>query len=104
MPYRTSSHQEIEIILSFNYLNVFKPNEHTEDCHIRKPKDENVRVEIEDENYVYVGEKLFIFETNDIIVKQSIDLGSKDFKFPHVYDEENILFLLYQKYFPILGK
>ena len=30
MPYRDISHREIEISLSFNYLNLFKPNEHTD--------------------------------------------------------------------------
>ena len=41
MPYRDSPHREIEIILSFDYLNVFRPIEHTEDFHIRKPNDVN---------------------------------------------------------------
>ena len=27
MPYRDSSHHEIEILISFNYLNAFKPND-----------------------------------------------------------------------------
>ena len=31
IPYRNSSHNEIETLMSFNYLNFFKPNEHTED-------------------------------------------------------------------------
>ena len=30
MPYRDIPHHEIEIVMSFTYLNVFKPNEHTE--------------------------------------------------------------------------
>ena len=38
MPYRDSPHHEIEILMSFDYLNVFEPNEHTEYYHIRKPK------------------------------------------------------------------
>ena len=37
MPCRDSPHQEIEILTSFDYLNVFRPNEHTEDFYIRKP-------------------------------------------------------------------
>ena len=48
MPCRVSSHDEPEILTSFIYLNVFKPNEHTEDYHSRKPKDENFLFEIED--------------------------------------------------------
>ena len=31
MPYRDSPHDEIEILMSFDYLNIFRPNEHTED-------------------------------------------------------------------------
>ena len=38
MPLRDSSHLEIEKILSFNYSNLFKPNEHTEDYHVKKTK------------------------------------------------------------------
>ena len=37
MPYKDSPHHEIEILMSFDYLNVFKPNKHTADYHIRKP-------------------------------------------------------------------
>ena len=48
MPYRDSPHQEIEILMSFYYLNVFKRNEHTEDYHIRKPNVENFLFKIED--------------------------------------------------------
>ena len=39
MPYRNSPHQEIEIVMSFDCLRLFRPNEHTEDYHIRKPND-----------------------------------------------------------------
>ena len=31
MPYRDSSHYEIEILVSFFYLNMLEPNEYTED-------------------------------------------------------------------------
>ena len=37
MPYRDSPHHEIEILMSFDFLHSFRPNEHTEDHHIRKP-------------------------------------------------------------------
>ena len=40
MPYRDSPHREIEILMSFDCLNVFRPNEHTEDYYIRKPNNE----------------------------------------------------------------
>ena len=55
MPYRNSQHHEIEILMSFDYLNVFKPNEHTEDYHTRKPNDENFLFEVGDKKYIYVG-------------------------------------------------
>ena len=101
MPYRNSSHQEIEILMSFNYLNLFKPNEHTEDYHTRKPNNENFLFEIEDKKYIYVGEKVISFETNDKIIKYSSELGFNDIKFPFAHSEENIYFMLHQKYIPL---
>ena len=50
-------------------MNVFKPNEHTEDYHIRKPNDKIFLFEVEDEKYVYVGENVIASETNDEIIK-----------------------------------
>ena len=98
--YTDSRHHEIEIVLSCNYLNLFKPNEHTVDYYIRKPNDEFSQIEIEDKNYIYVGEKVITFETNDIIVKYSLDIGLSDMKFPYAYGEEYIYFMLHQKYIP----
>ena len=40
MPYRKSPHQEVEILSSFDYLHLFRPNEHSEDNYIRKPNNE----------------------------------------------------------------
>ena len=48
MPYRSSPHNEIEILMSFNDLNLFRSNEHNEDYHIRKPNDESFLFESED--------------------------------------------------------
>ena len=48
MPYRDNHHHEIENVVSFNHLNVSKPNKTTEDYHIRKPNDENFLFKIED--------------------------------------------------------
>ena len=81
MPYRDSPHNEIEILMSFEHLNLLQPNEHTEDYHIRKPNDENFLFEIGDEKFIYVGEKIISFETIDILVKYSSDHGLNDFKF-----------------------
>ena len=69
MPYRNSPHQKIEILMSFDYMLLFRPNEHSEDYHIRTPKDEKFLFKIEDKKYIHVGEKLFNFGTNDEIVK-----------------------------------
>ena len=65
MPYRVNSHHEIEKVMSFIYLNLFKPNEHTGDYNIRKPNDENFLFKIEDKKLIHVGEKIITFETNN---------------------------------------
>ena len=46
-PYRDSPH-EIEIVMSFKHLYLFKPNRHKEDYHIIKIYDENCLFEIGD--------------------------------------------------------
>ena len=48
MPSRDSAHHEIEILMRFNYLNIFIPNEHTGEYCIRKPNDKNFLFESED--------------------------------------------------------
>ena len=101
MPSRVSSHNEIEILMSFDYLNLFRPNEHNEEYHIRKPNDEIFQFEVGDKKFVYVGDKEFSFETNDEIVKFSSEHGFNDVKFPFFYGEENIYFMLHQKYIAI---
>ena len=52
-------------------MNLFKPNEQTENYHIRKPKDKKSLFEIEDKNYIYVGQSLFSSETSDKLVESS---------------------------------
>ena len=90
MSYRHSPpHHEIEIPLSFDYLNVFKLNKHTEDF----------LIEIGDKKYGYVGEKKITFGTNDKIVKYNSEYGFNDVKFPYAYGEENIYFMLYEDKF-----
>ena len=69
MLYKKNPHKDIEKLMSFDYLHLFRPNEHTEDYHIRKPNNENFLLEIGDKIYIHVGEKLFSFETNDEIVE-----------------------------------
>ena len=87
--------------MNFEYLNVFKPNEHIENYHIRKPNNENFLFKIGDKIYIYVGEKVVTFETKDIIVKSNPEYGFKNVKYPYAYGEENVDFMLYQKYIPI---
>ena len=45
-----------------------------------------------------MGEKLLSFETNDENLKYSLELGFNDIKFPFASGEENIYFMLHQKY------
>ena len=97
IPYRDSPHREIEILMSFDYLHLFRPIEHGVDYDIRKPNDENFLFKIEDKKYYHVGEKLFSFETNDATVKYSSEHGFNDIKFPFARGKENIYFMLHQK-------
>ena len=55
--------------MRFIHLNVFKPNEHTEDYQIRKPNDEKVPFENDDKKYIYIGEKVITFETKELVVE-----------------------------------
>ena len=101
MFYRNSPHQKIEIVMSFDYLNVLKTNDHTEDYHIRETNDEFFLMQFRDKKYIYVGEKLNTFKTIDIIVKYNSEYGFNDVKYPYAYGEENIYFMLHQKFIPI---
>ena len=58
LPYRDSPHHEIEILMSFNFLNFYEPNEHIEDYHFRKPIDESF-FEVGDKKYIYVGKNIY---------------------------------------------
>ena len=64
-------------------------------------KDGNFLFEIEDKKYVHVGEKLFSFETNDVIEEYFSEHGNNDIKYPYAYGKENIYFMLHQKYIPL---
>ena len=65
MPNRVSLHRESEMLVSFDYLNVFKPNKHTADYHIRTPNDESFLFHVKDNEYVYVSDRVISFETGD---------------------------------------
>ena len=100
MPYRDSPHHEIEILLCFDYLNLFRPNENKEDYYVKKPNNENFLFEIGDKKYIYVGEKVISFKTNDIIVEYNSEHGYNDMNHPYAYGEENLYFMLHEKYIP----
>ena len=55
MPYRDSPHHETELLKNFNYLNLFRPNQHTEDYYHGGPNGKIFLLEIEDKKYVYLG-------------------------------------------------
>ena len=93
MPYRNSPHQEIEKVMSFDYLHVFGLDENN--------KDGNFLFEIDDKKYIHVGEKLFSFKTNDEIDNNFSEHCNNDVKYPFAYGKKNIYFMLYQKYIPI---
>ena len=80
---------------------MFRPNEHTEDYHIRKPKNESFLFKIGDKKYFHVGENLFSFETNEKIIKYSSEHGHNDIKFPFARGNEETYFMLHRKYIPI---
>ena len=73
MPYRNNPHQEIEKVMSFDYLHVFGPDENN--------RDENFLFEIETKKYIHVGDKLLSFETNDEIVDYFVEHGDNDVKY-----------------------
>ena len=100
MPCRVSSHNEIEIPLSFSYLIVFKPKEYTQDYHNEKTDDKSFLFEIEEKKYFYVGEKVICFETKNTMLNCSSQLDFNVIKFPYAYGENSIYHMLHQKYIP----
>ena len=65
MPYRDSPHHEIEILMSFDYLHLFRLNEHTEEYYLRKPNNETFLFIIENKN-------IFMWEKNYLVLKQKM--------------------------------
>ena len=57
IPCRVSPYDEIGTVMSFKFLHIFKPIEHTEDYHIRKPNVGNILFKLEDKNY-FLGSKI----------------------------------------------
>ena len=79
-------------------MHLLKTDEHKEDYHIREPNDENFLFEAKGKKYVYVGDEVMSFKTNDELYDYSLDFGFNVTKFPFAYGEENIHFMLHQKY------
>ena len=93
IPHRNIPHQEIEVVMSFDYLHVFGLDENN--------KNGIFLFKIEDKKYIHVGQNLFSFETNDEIVDFFSEHGCNDVKYTYAYGKENIYFMLHQKYIPI---
>ena len=55
MPYRDGPHHEIEVVISFDYLHVFGPDENI--------KKGNFLFEIEDKKYIHVRNCLVLKQT-----------------------------------------
>ena len=85
MTYRNSPHHEIDKVMSFKYLNLFKPNEHKEDYQIRSPSDEKFLFQTGDKEYSYNGDKIVTSETNDKLVKYSSAFGFNGNKYSFAY-------------------
>ena len=81
------------MIMSFDYLHLFGPDENN--------KDGTFLFEIGDKKYIHVGNELFSFETNDEIVDYFSEHGNNDVKYSFAYGKENIYFMSHQKYIPI---
>ena len=92
IPYRNGHHQEIEIVTKFDYQLLFKPFD------LDKETDTNFLFKIEDKKYIYVGDNVFTFETVDNIVEYFSKTGHNDVKYPFGLSDENIYYMLYQKY------
>ena len=87
--------------MSFDYLQLFKPNELDEKTHAEIQTNKNFLFKIGDKKYIYVGERIFSFETDDVITDYFSEDGYNDVKYPFALSIKNIYYMLYQKYIPI---
>ena len=92
MPFRDSPYQEIEMVTKFDYQHLFNPFEKT---------NENFLFKIGDKKYIYVGEKIFTFKTIDDIEEIFSKTKHNDVKYLFALGEENIYYMLHQKYISI---
>ena len=101
MPFRDSSHQEIEMVTKFDYQHLLKLFELDEKTHTIRETNENFLFKIEDKKYIYVGDNVFSFETVDDIEEYFSETNNNDVKYPFGLSDENIYYMLYQKYITI---
>ena len=101
IPYRNSFHQEIEIVTKLDYLHLFKPLGHIEKSHVIRETNKNFLFKIEGKKYIYVGERIFSFKTDDEITEYFSEDGHNDVKYPFALSNENIYYMLHQKFIPI---
>ena len=85
--------------MTFNFLNLFRPNDHKEDYW--EGEDKIFLIEIRDKEHIHAGGNLLISVTNDKLVKSSSNLGFNEIKFIFAHDKENFYFMLHQRYIPI---
>ena len=97
IPYRKSHHQEIELVMKFDYQHLFKPFDLDKETHARIETDANFLFKIEDKKYIYVGDKVFSFETVDDIEEYFSETANNDVKYPFGLSDENFFYMLYQK-------
>ena len=101
IPYRNSLHQEIEKLMSFVYLQLFKPNELDEKTHAEIQTNKNFLFKNGDKKYIYFGERIFSFETDNEVTEYFSEDGHNDVKYPFALSNENIFYMLHQKFIPI---
>ena len=92
---RVSPYKEIETLTSFDYLNVFKPNELTDHYLNRVANNENFLFDVKYIEYAYVGDRVISFETDDVIVEYSSEQGFNNVKFPFARGEKKVYFKLH---------
>ena len=101
LPYRNNHHQEIEIVTKFDYQHLFKPFGLHKITHASIETNEYFLFKIEDKKYLYVGERVFTFNTEDDIDEYFSECGNNDVKHPFALSKGNIYYMLYQKYITI---
>ena len=91
---RDSPHQQTEILMSFKYLSLFKPEEHKQDFLNRGQNDKNFLFEFENNNNIQVAKNVFTIEMSDKVVKNSSTDGFTDKNYSYAYGGEKIYLML----------